>query len=105
MRKNNLYEAIIDFCRIMTIFILFAIIVNLFSSCENKVEETIDPCLTDKCIVVDWVNKRYLPDGVSFTFDVRARRTCSDGVILFETTGYDVYEIGETYCDLDFLQL
>ena len=51
MKPKNLYEAIIYFCRIMAIFILFAIIVNLFYACES-VEEINDTCLTNNCFYV-----------------------------------------------------
>ncbi len=82
------------------VFIL-GLISILFLNCES-VEETIDPCSTDKCIIIDSVNKHYLPNNIDVRYEVKARRTCNNGPIIFETTGYGVYEIGETYCDLGF---
>ena len=57
MKTKRLYEAIIDFCRIMAIFILFAIVVNLLSGCESVEEQQCN--YPESCFII----VKVVPDG------------------------------------------
>lgn len=100
MRTNNLYEAIIDFCRIMAIFILFSIIVNLFSSCES-VEETVDPCVDNQCFIVDSVEAIRAGNNSVKYYLIKARKMCNNESFSFERTpnNFPNYQWGYKYCE------